>query len=252
MLKIILLEYSYCKKCKSEYKEKNKPYLLSCGETICEKCISKLNGNVDISSNFSFICPFDNSHAHNNNTITNNRTFYEILECCKKYEKENNNKNSLSLKDILLMLKNENRKKTEDNVLNGEIIHTIPLVNGKPIGRGALYHKSIGTFEGVFNGYFHKGTGTIQYYNDKGFYKGSWEYYKKNGKGTMEYNNLDKYEGEFKNDLFDGYGKYYDHSQKMILEGNWKKGKKNGNFLIKDFNDNLIYETKYVMDEEQK
>ena len=68
----------------------------------------------------------------------------------------------------------------------------------------------------------------------------------------MEYNNLDKYEGEFKNDLFDGYGKYYDHSQKMILEGNWKKGKKNGNFLIKDFNDNLIYETKYVMDEEQK
>ena len=254
MLKILLLEYSSCKKCKSKYEDQNKPYLLSCGETICQKCILKLNGNVNLdnlNNPFSFKCPFDNSHTHNNNNITINLAFKQILDCCIELDKKNNNKNSVSLKDILLSLKNEKKIKIEDNVLTDEIVYEIPMKDNKPVGKGKLIHKSKGMFEGEFNGFFDKGLGTILYNDDKGIYKGSWENYERNGKGIMEYSNLDKYEGGFKNDFFDGFGKYYSHSEKKIYEGNWKNGKKNGIFKIKDYNDNLMDEKEFVMGEEK-
>ena len=72
-------EISECQKCKEIFSEENKPYIISCGHSLCLKCVKYYNNN-------NIPCFFDKSHDHFNkeNNPVINFEFLSIVTELKK------------------------------------------------------------------------------------------------------------------------------------------------------------------------
>ncbi len=72
-----------CPICCNEYNElKNKPICISCGHTICQECLYKLN------TNNSIMCPIDKKKINFTNPNTNqsiNKDIINIIQLSEKF-----------------------------------------------------------------------------------------------------------------------------------------------------------------------
>ena len=255
MLKILELEIMLCKICKKEITEVNKPYILSCGNTLCGHC-----KDICTTSSATLNCPFDNTHSHINESPPVNFSFFDIVNDLRNHltsrlnnDKKNKLQQSMIHQSLVLNLQSSNRLRNSSTLSNG-VSYKGKYVNGKkhgdgeyttkefyfsgnfqndlPVGPGKLmFLLKKRSFEGNFLGDFSKGKGTIVYENGDTYF-GEWENFKKKGKGRMELINGNIYEGNFEDDQFEGKGAMYMKEDNKQIEGNWRKGKENGTFLI--------------------
>lgn len=263
MLKILELEIMLCKICKKEITERNKPYILSCGNTLCSNC-----KDIFTTSSTTYNCPFDNTHSHINESPPVNFSYFDIINDLRAHLKKNEKKNKLQQsmihQSLVLNLQISSRLRNSSTFSNGTS-YKGKYVNGKkhgsgeyttkeyyfsgnfqndlPVGPGKLMFFKKGTFEGNFLGDFSKGKGTIIYENGDTYF-GEWVDFKKKGKGKMQLSNGNIYEGNFEDDLFEGKGAMYMKEDSKQIEGNWRKGKENGTFLI--FSKNSRYPVKAI------
>ena len=234
MLKIFQYEIYKCEKCGQNYSEKNKPHILICGNTICEKCLNQIVKNDNETQ-----CFFDKNHFHKNDeNFPINYTLLTSLGDLKNlvdliYIKRGDlSKIKKSFINENIILKNK-QYKCEDFSFNGELNN-----NNKPIGNGKLIHNKFNlTIEGTFKNDFDKGNGKI-IYNNGDVYIGEFENFKKNGEGDLTYKNGDKYKGPFKNDKLEGQGILIKKNEKIIIKGNFENNFPNGEgYLYKKDNE---------------
>lgn len=232
-MKFLEYEIIMCKACKHKISEENKPYILSCGNTVCHQCQTLLTAPGS-----QIKCPFDKSHSHANETPVVNFSYNEIVEQVKKhFLKSQTHKNFTTLiqeQSISLIYKAgyiDGKKQGEGELTTKEFRFVGNYKNGLPFGPGELVFFGKGTFKGFFLGDYDKGKGTI-IYTDGDKYIGSWSNYKKTGKGKLIMSNRNIYEGYFKNDMFEGEGTLFIKEEQKQIEGNWRFGKENGVFLL--------------------
>ena len=231
MLKILKYEISSCEICKKEYSEKNKPHILICGNTICEKCLNKI-----VKNNNETQCFFDNNHFHKNDenfpiNYTLLDTLGDLNNLIDLYYKK---KGDISMikKSFIVENQQKNIFKCDDFIFTGELNK-----DNKPIGNGKLNHNKFNiTIEGTFKNDFNKGNGQISY-NNGDVYIGEFENFKKNGEGDLAYKNGDKYQGSFKNDKLEGQGILIKKNEKIIIKGHFENNFPNGEgYLFKKGN----------------
>lgn len=263
-MKIIEYEIIMCKVCKHELSEENKPYILSCGNTLCHKCQTLLTAPGS-----EVKCPFDLSHSHANETPVINYSYNEIVEHVKNRllksaveSPANKNFQTITHEQLLIIgLKTSQfgqipstnykggyvngKKHGEGEFWTKEFHFTGNFQNGVPFGPGELNFYGKGTFKGAFLGDYDKGKGTIIYANgDK--YIGNWSNYMKTGKGKLIMSNRNIYDGYFKNDMFDGEGVLFIKEDQKQIEGNWANGKENGIFLLYSKKSKYPIKAKYI------
>ena len=131
-----------------------------------------------------------------------------------KKSSQNIDKIIINLKNIIQIIKEENKPNELSNNNNNLVVTEITYENGD-IYKGE-------TKNGIRTG---KGTIYFSKNNDKNRvkYEGEWKNDLINGKGKMFWNNGDIYEGSFLNDQKDGKGIYI-FEKGDIFEGDFKNG----------------------------
>lgn len=224
-------EFSKCKVCGGKYDDKNLPYSLNCGETLCVKCKNQYTEK-------NIPCFFNNNHSHKGENPPINYAFKDIISLVNQLVVDYTNVTMIELMSRTMSRiidqdkphKAGFKKQGIDKYQCSDFTYEGHYKDGKPYGKGKLTHIKIGgTFEGTFFGDYGKGIGKINYI-DKPFYlyEGEWNNFMKNGKGKLKYNNGDEFEGLFKNDEINGNGKFFDNKRQEAFIGTWRKGKKIG------------------------
>ena len=77
MLKFTAKQTLFCKSCDSLFSEKNKPCILSCGNTVCQNCVNKYTKVVFDEVNLS--CHFEKSHHHIFEEVPINFTYLDLI-----------------------------------------------------------------------------------------------------------------------------------------------------------------------------
>ena len=124
------METIICGICTDMYDEKRRPILLPCGDTICNKCVSKL-----MYAEKSFFCPFDRSFIKLNECKINFRVqriaensskkFPEIASDLKSSAKKRRGKSRIRLKDLTNLC--DEFSKNQREILDDNIqTHNIP------------------------------------------------------------------------------------------------------------------------------
>ena len=128
------METIICSSCTNIYDEKRKPILLSCGHTICKKCLSKL-----MYAEKSFFCPFDRSFIRLAECKINLRVqriaensskkFPEIISDLKSSSKKRRSKSKSRLKGLTNLCNDFSKTQREIFDDSTEVLNTSTYSN---------------------------------------------------------------------------------------------------------------------------
>ncbi len=113
MLKLFGKEILFCLACESMYTEENKPYILNCGNTICNDCVFKYTRVVFDKSDPS--CHFDHSHHHILEDVPVNYLYLEIIRNFRTNMMKKENIKENELEDYFKICKSNNNNKITQN-----------------------------------------------------------------------------------------------------------------------------------------
>jgi len=263
MLKVIAKEILFCAACDSLYSEENKPYILSCGNTLCYYCVTKLTRVEFDKSDPS--CHFDYTHHHILEDVPVNymlldvilnfkyklmkkegllehdlEDFFKSSKCLTKYTKKFSHTTSVISNTFRLTNNFANLDSSDLSFYNAEFkTNCIDIKTEKYtyVGNrkwGLMHGEGTYTcdefsYSGIFENDVPIGKGSLKLRNINGEYinyEGMFQNFN-DGEGVIFYPNGDRYSGKWKNLMKDGFGKFC-LGNGDFYEGHFKQDLYNG------------------------